>query len=195
MMNKIIKSMPGPIVERNEPVTVVPVAHPSRIIITLGGIKAPRTDDTLTSDVEYPLEYPCCIILGIIICPTAAIPVNELPEIAPKNPDVNTTTAPMAPFIFPINRSANFNNLSAIPLLETIAPNKMNNGTAISDDAVIWLNPHKIILIIGTSPNITMKITAPPKAYGKGVTSNNNPTRISILMINKVIVILLRDCH
>ncbi len=105
--------------------------------MTEGGINSPKTDETVTRAVEYPLGYPCSTILGMSIGPVAATPVNPLPDIAPIIAQVVTATTPIPPFTLPTNMSAKSSRFFAIPVPPISVPANINNGLASSIGLII----------------------------------------------------------
>ena len=56
--------MPGTTVAIKHARMLTPVVHPKMMIGTLGGIRVPKMEEQVTSEVEKPREYPSFPVRG-----------------------------------------------------------------------------------------------------------------------------------
>ncbi|MPN25181.1 hypothetical protein SDC9_172588 [bioreactor metagenome] len=84
--------------------------------MTLGGIRSPKIEESVTSAVAYPLGYPCSTMRGMRMGPVAATPVKPLPEIAPIMAQLIAATTPKPPRTRPTKTSTKSRRYFAMPL-------------------------------------------------------------------------------
>src|SRR5690625_260659 len=104
---------------------------------TEGGIIMPILLAELNNPPTIPRLYPCAIIVGIIIAPSAATVAGPDPDIAEKINATNTTVYANPPFKPPVMTCANEINLLEIPTFSINNPAKTKNGIASSEYFVI----------------------------------------------------------
>ena len=97
-----------------------------------GGIRASRSAADAARTTTKGLGYPCSIIFGIIIVPTAVMAAKIDPQKAAKNPIAITIAIPKPPGQCPTKAVAKDTSREAAPPLSIAIPAKINNGTAIS---------------------------------------------------------------
>ena len=95
-----------------------------------GGIKASKRAAEAASTTTKGVGYPCSIIFGIIIVPTAVMAASMDPQNAAKKPIATTIATPSPPGQCPTRAVQKFTSLVAAPPLNITIPAKMNRGTA-----------------------------------------------------------------
>ena len=130
MNNKRIK--PGTIPAANVCETGTFVKALNKMAAFEGGIRASSKAAEAASTTTKGFGYPCSIIFGIIIVPTAVIAAKIEPQNAAKKPIEITIAIPKPPGQCPTNLVAKSTSLVAAPPRSMTIQAKIKRGTAIN---------------------------------------------------------------
>src|SRR5712671_7544970 len=121
--------------------------------------------------------------------PTAAVSATDEPEMQPNMVEATMLTSAMPPRMKPTNTLARFTSRSAMPPTAMIAPQRMKNGIASSENPLMPPDTFSITASSGMPVQSAPRMAARPSAYATGMPMRHTmvklPTRMRTSMAHR----------